>query len=333
MLIDSQKFYRDLDAKKLSPVYFLFGDEPYLLNQCVARFKFAALEEHAMDFNYSLFYAKEAEAAQVRDVVETLPAFATQRLVILKNLQDFKDSELAELETLITNPVPSTVFVMFADKVDKRKKFFKTLIDKAVSVEFKKPYDNQYPQWISHICSTVNLKISNEATHRLHHLVGNNLSELETHIFKIQDYMGEKTLVELADVNAVVSVTREESVFDFTEALGKKDRVTALEQLVNLLDQGHYPVVIIGAVVRHIRILLVVRAGMDEGFGGAKLAGLAGVPPYFIETYCDQARKWNVKKLEEMLIVLNDTDRALKSTTGASTHIWLENLVLKSCSL
>ncbi len=272
MLTDSQKFYRDLDAKKLSPVYFLFGDEPYLLNQCVARFKFAALEEHAIDFNYSLFYAKDADASQVRDVVETLPAFATQRLVILKNLQDFrKESDLETLEPLITNPVPSTVFVMFADKIDKRKKFFKTLIEKAVTVEFKKPYDNQYPQWISHICAGVNLKITAEATHRLHHLVGNNLSELETHIFKIQDYLGEKTLIELADVNAVVSVTREESVFDFTEALGKKDRVNALEQLVNLLDQGQVPVVIIGAVVRHIRILLVVRAGMDEGLGGGKL--------------------------------------------------------------
>jgi DNA polymerase-3 subunit delta len=99
------------------------------------------------------------------------------------------------------------------------------------------------------------------------------------------------------------------------------------------MDQGQVPVMIIWAVVRHIRILLTVRAGMDEGFGGAKLASLAGVPPYFIESYCDQARKWSVKKLEEMLLVLNETDRALKSTTGASSHIWLENLVLKSCSL
>lgn len=331
-VMDSQKLYKDLDSKKLSPLYFLFGDEPYLLNQCVARFKFSALDESAVDFNYSLFYAKEAEVEQIKDVVETLPAFAPQRLVILKNLQDFKDNELQELESLITNPVPSTVFVMFADKVDKRKKFFKLLLDKASSVEFKKPFDNQVPQWIMHICKGAGLKIANEAIHRLHHLVGNNLTELESQIFKIQDYIDTKTTIELADVNAVVSVSREESVFDFTEALGQKDRVNALEQLVNLMDQGQHPVSIIGVVLRHIRILIMVRTGMDQGFGGAKLAGLAGVPPYFIETYCDQARLWPIKKLEEMILVLHETDRALKSSP-VSSHIWLENLVLKSCSL
>ena len=63
--IDSQKLYKDLEAKKLGPVYFLFGDEPYLLNQCVNLFKFAVLDESAVDFNYSLYYAKEADISQV----------------------------------------------------------------------------------------------------------------------------------------------------------------------------------------------------------------------------------------------------------------------------
>ena len=332
-IIEHQKFYRDLDAKKLSPVYFLFGDEPYLLDQSFNRFKYGVLDESSMDFNFSLYYAKDAEVSQIRDVVETLPAFAPMRVVILKNVQDFKEKELLELEPLVKNPVTSTVFVIFADKIDKRKRIFKSFIDSAVSIEFKKPYDNQVPQWIRHIATTLNLKISNDAINRLHRLAGNNLSEIEGHLIRVQAYAAPRASVELDDINAVVSVSREENIFDFTEALGGKDKVNALEQLVNLLDQGQAPQAIIGAVARHIRILLNVRAGMDQGIGGAKLANLVGLSPYFIETYCDQARLWSVKKLEDMLVVLHETDKALKSTTGASSHIWLENLVLKSCSL
>ena len=98
--IDQQRFYKDLESKKFKPVYFLYGDEPYLLNQCVARFKYAVLDESTMDFNYSLFYAGEADITQVKDTVETLPVFTAQRLVILKGIQDLKDSALQELEPL-----------------------------------------------------------------------------------------------------------------------------------------------------------------------------------------------------------------------------------------
>lgn len=330
--VDQQRFYKDLESKNFKPVYFLYGDEPYLINQCVNRFKYAVLDESTMDFNYSLFYAGEADITQVKDTVETLPVFTPQRLVILKNIQDLKDSALQELESVLTNPVESTVFVLFADKVDKRKKVIKNLLDNAVSVEFKKPYENQVPQWITHICREQNLKIGHDAIHRLHRLVGNNLTELENQIFKIQDYIGGKNQIELEDVNTVVSVSREESVFDFTKAIGQKDRVKALEQLVSLMDQGQNEISIVSLLARHMRVLLTVRAGMDQGIGGAKLASLANVPSYYIESYCDQARIWPIRKIEEAITVLHETDKALKSSP-LSSHIWLENLVLKSCSL
>ncbi|MBC7421197.1 MAG: DNA polymerase III subunit delta [Bdellovibrio sp.] len=329
---DQQKLYKDLELKKFQPIYFLFGDEPYLLNQCTHRFKFSVLDENTVDFNYSLFYAADADVTNIKDAVETLPVFTSHRLVILKNAHELKDSELLELQPLFDNPVESTVFVILAEKVDKRKKAIKTLLDNAFCVEFKKPYDNQVPQWISYLCQNINLKISTEAIHRLHRLVGNNLTELENQISKIQDYIGDRTQIELTDVNSVVSFSREESVFDFTKAIGQKDRVKALEQLVSLMDQGQNEVAIISLLARHMRLLLTVRSGMDQGIGGAKLASLAQVPSYFIESYCDQARIWPIRKIEEAISVLHETDKALKSSP-LSSHIWLENMVLKSCSL
>ncbi len=331
-LLDQQKLYKDLESKKFQPIYFLFGDEPYLLNQCSQRFKFAVLDESAVDFNFSSFYAGDTDLSTVKDAVETLPVFTSRRLVILKNVHELKDSQLNQLQPLFENPVESTVFVLLAEKVDKRKKVIKTLLDRAFCVEFKKPYENQIPQWISHLCQNINLKITKDAIHRLHRLVGNNLSELENQIFKIQDFMGDKTLIELADVNSVVSFSREENVFDFTKAIGQKDRVKALEQLVSLMDQGQNEIGIVNLLARHMRLLLTVRSGLDQGIGGTKLASVAQVPSYFIESYCDQARIWPVRKIEDALVVLHETDKALKSSP-LSSHIWLENMVLKSCSL
>lgn len=331
-IVDQQKLYKDLESKKFQSIYFLFGDEPYLLNQCVDRFKFAVLDENTTDFNYSLFYSSDAEITTIIDTVETLPVFTSHRLIILKNAHELKDSELIQLEPILENPVESSVFVIFAEKVDKRKKAIKILLDKAVCVEFKKPYDNEVPRWILHLAKNLGLTVATDAVHRLHRLVGNNLSELDSQLQKIQQFIGTKTNVEIGDVNSVVSFSREENIFDFTNAIGQKDRVKALEQLVSLLDQGQSEVGIVHLLSRHIRILLTVRSGMDQGFGGAKLASLAQVSSYFIESYCNQARVWPPRKLEDALMVMHETDKALKSSP-VSSHIWLENMVLKSCSL
>lgn len=331
-LIDAQKFYRDLEKGALSPLYFLFGEEPYLLNQSIERFKLSVLTEGAIDFNYSLFYASDAEISSVRDAVETLPMMAPKRLVILKEAQALTDREWAELEALITTPVESTVFVILASRVDKRKKQIRLLLEAADCVEFKKPFDNQIPGWVKYIAGTLGLEISDEAVLLLAKLVGGHLTEIEGELKKLADYLGTRKRIEVSDVAQVVSRSKEENVFDFTRAIGENDRVRALEHLVYLLDQGQNEMGIVSLLARHIRLLLMVKRGLEQGLTGAKLAHAAQVPPYFLDNYVMQSRLWSVKKLEYTLVVLAETDKALKSSP-LSSHIWLENLVLKTCGV
>lgn len=330
-LIDAQKFYRDLEKGDLSPLYFLFGEEPYLLNQCVNRFKYAVLTEGAVDFNYSIFYASDADISTVRDAVETLPMMAPKRLVILKEAQELSDREWAELEPLISSPVDSTVFVILASRVDKRKKQIRLMMETADCVEFKKPYDNQIPGWVKYIAGSLGLDIADDAILLLSKLVGSHLSEIEAELKKLADFVGERKRIEVSDVAQVVSRSKEENVFDFTRAIGESDRVRALEHLVHLLDQGQSEIGIVSLLARHVRLLLTVKRGLEQGLSGAKLAHAAQVPPYFLDNYVMQSRLWTVKKLEQTLVVLAETDKALKSSP-LSSHIWLENLVLKTCS-
>lgn len=330
-LIDAQKFYRDLEKGDLAPLYFIFGEEPYLLNQSVERFKYAVLTEGAIDFNYSLFYASDAEISSIRDAVETLPMMARQRLVIVKEAQELTDREWTELEPLITSPVESTVFVLLASRVDKRKKQMRLLLESADCVEFKKPYENQIPGWVKYIAGNLGLDIADDAILLLARLVGSHLSEIEAELKKLADFLGDRKRIEVSDVAQVVSRSKEENVFDFTRAIGESDRVAALERLVHLLDQGQSEIGIVSLLARHIRLLLMVKRGLEQGLSGAKLAHAAQVPPYFLDNYVAQSRLWTVKKLEQTLVVLAETDKALKSSP-LSSHIWLENLVLKTCS-
>jgi len=252
-------------------------------------------------------------------------------VILLKEVQDLSDSEWAQLEPIISQPVDSSVFILSGSKIDKRKKFFKTILEQAVTVEFKKPFDNQIPGWIRHICKGHGLSISDEAIQLMHRLIGNPLSEIEAEVKKLKDFIGERSNVELEDVASSVSKTREENVFDLTDSIARGDRIQALVQLVQLLDQGQHATGIVALVARHTRILLLIKQGQDQGLVNAKLAAFAQVPPYYLQDYVSQARNWTIKKLESCLVALAETDRALKSSP-LSSHIWLENLVLRICA-
>ncbi len=334
--LEPQQFYqsveKSLESQTFAPLYFFFGEEPYLISQAVNYLKVCCLHGGAADFNFNSYYASDVEISQVRDEVETLPMMAPRRVVLLREIQDLTDKEWAVLEPLFETPVDSTVFILVGSKIDKRKKFYKLLYEQAVHVEFKKPFENQIPGWIRHICKGHELTISDEAIQLVHRLVGNQLTEIESEVVKLKDYLGTRTHVELEDVAQCVSKKREENVFDLTEKIAEGDRVQSLVHLVQLLDQGQSEIGIVSLVARHMRILLLIKQGMEQNLAGQRLATFAQVPSYYLSDYVQQAKRWSVKKLEGTLLILAETDRALKSSP-LSSHIWLENMILKTCSL
>src|SRR5690606_15522486 len=142
-VIEAKQFYKEVDEGQCGPLYFLFGDEPYLLNQSVERLRRTVVDENTADFNLNIYYAADSEVSTIRDSVEMLAMMAPRRLVIVKEAQDFTDKEWQALESLFASPVDSTVFVLVASRIDRRKKSMRLLLDKARCVEFKRPYENQ----------------------------------------------------------------------------------------------------------------------------------------------------------------------------------------------
>jgi DNA polymerase-3 subunit delta len=313
-----------------APLYFFHGEEPYLIQQALQYLKACVVEPASSDFNFTSYYAADVSITQVCDEVETLPMMAQRRMVLLKEVQDLSDKEWAQLETLFVTPVVSTVFVLVGHKIDKRKKFFRILSEQASAVEFKKPYENQIPGWIRHIAKAHSLTISDEALQLFHRLVGSQLLEIESEIKKLRDFIGVRKQIELEDVAQSVSKKREENVFDFCESIANGDKVESLIHLVQLLDQGQSELGIVQLLARHIRILMVIKQGIEQNMSGQKLAALAQVPSYYLQDYLNQSKRWSFKKLEQVLVILSETDRALK-TSPISSHIWLENMVLKIC--
>lgn len=313
-------------------IYLLLGDDYYLMSEAIACIKSSALNSGAADFNYDQYFAGDVEVSKVRDAVEMLPMMSSRRLVILRNAHLLKDRDWDALSPILEQIVDTTTFVIAADKLDKRKKYYKKIIEKSVVVELDRPYENQLAPWVEYIVSQFELSIQVEASALLRQLVGASLSEIHNQVSKLRDYLGERKVIEVNDVLEVVPRSRTDQVFELTNAIGRKDRALALQTLAQLLDYGQSELGVTALIARHIRILGVVKQGMNQGASAAKICSLAGIPNFFLKDYQLQAKSWTEVQLQNVVHVLKDTDKALKSSP-VSSSIWLENFVLKVCSL
>ena len=131
---------KDLKTGKFHQLYFLFGDEPYFIDQVSDYIEKNALSEAEKSFNQVILYGKETEFKTIVDEARQFPMMASKRVVIVKEAQKMKT--LPELLSYIEKPSPTSILVLCHKykKLDKRTKFAKILEEKSVIFESKKLY-------------------------------------------------------------------------------------------------------------------------------------------------------------------------------------------------
>jgi len=324
-----EEFNRSVEKGDLSPLYLLYGDEPYLVERAVKKLLDRAVDPGFRDFNLNVFYGNEVKGEELFGAAQTLPMFADMRVVLVKKGGELSAAAMELLLPYLQDPSPSTCLILQAEKVDGRKKFFAEFKKKGEAVEFKRPYENQLGPYVRDEVRAAGKKIDAAAAELLAYLVGNNLQELVSQIEKLCTYCGNKELIGVAEVKAIVSDTKVESVFEFTDALGAKDAGRALRMLTTLLGDGEAPLRILGGVARHYRQLWQVRELLDRKVPTSDLAKASGINPYFLKKVTDQARNYKVSELRQVFERMLELDLAFKS--GGRSDALLERFVMECC--
>ena len=324
-----EEFSRAVENGKFAPLYLLCGDEPYLVERAVKTLLDRAVDPGFRDFNLNVFYGNECKGDEVFSAAQTLPMFAELRVVLVKKGGDLSAAAMEVLLPYLQDPSPSTCLILQAEKVDGRKKFYAEFKKRGEVVEFKRPYENQLGPYVRDEVRAAGKKIDSAAAELLAYLVGNNLQELVSQIEKLCVYCGKKELIGVAEVKAIVSDTKVESVFEFTDALGAKDAGRALRMLTTLLGDGEAPLRILGGVARHYRQLWQVRELLDRKIPSGDMAKASGINPYFLKKVMDQARNYKVSELKLVFERMLELDLAFKS--GGMEDALFERFVMESC--
>ncbi len=158
--------------------------------------------------------------------------------------------------------------------------------------------------------------------------IGNDLQALDDAVERLSLYAGGAGTIREADVGAVVDDSRLRSVFDLTDAIGRRDAAAAMATLAKLFGQGEEGIPLNHLVARQMRQLLA--CAESPGLPADRLASVLGVPPFVSRKLAEQCRRFRAPELRRALRIAAETDRDLKSSR-LPDQVILERAVLAMC--
>lgn len=324
---EAEKIIADIKNRKLKPIYFLMGDEPYyidLIADCIDK---TVLTEDEKGFNQVVLYGRDTTVEDVVANAKRYPMMAEYQVVIVKEAQELSRN-IDKLEAYAENPQPTTILV-FCYKyktLDKRKKVTKNIEKNGVLFESKKLYENQVGNWITQALIASGYKIEPKASAMLVEFLGTDLSKISNELDKLKIILPQGTLINAEHIEKNIGISKDYNVFEFRSALGEKNILKA-NRIAQYFAQNpkDNPITLITSQVFAFYLQLLQYHGLSDK-SPANVAKVLKVNPYFVKDYETAARNYPMKKVSAIVAALREID--LKSK-GVGANALPPNELLK----
>lgn len=249
--------------------------------------------------------------------------------------------------------VEESFLIVSSGKPDKRSAFYKFFKSNGEIFEFAaaKTYEQEKDAaaFTSSRMRDLGLSMNSDAIGCFVEKVGTASRLLDSELTKLSLYVGDRTNVTVADVEAVTSSSRTSIAWDLSDAFGEKDLVRTLKVLRRLLYQNESEVGIIISLQQRIRDLMIYREALDRGwvrqggrwyewgqvspeaeafFSGAMKSDPRKTHPFRANLLACQAAKFSLPELRAMLKISVKSHERLVSSSESKESV-LETLIVR----
>jgi DNA polymerase III subunit delta len=322
-------------AGRLLAVYLVAGEERLVRDQVVAELRKAALGSGIAAFNEDKFTAGEADVDAIIAAARTVPMMAPRRYVLVRGVDRWDSAESSapfdRLAEYVAAPVTSTCMVIVGAKVDGRRKLMQIARREGFLVPCDTLDARALPMWIVDRCASKGHAIERDVAELLAALSGPDLSSVDDAIERLSLYVGTQNAIDEAAIGICVARVRTADTWALVDAVGARDLARAMRTLADAYDPRERGLPLLGALAWSIRQLARYQAAAAGGASPDEAARRAGVfQPYRARELGSKARAVRLKEVERWMLVLAETDLALKSSRRSADAI-LEEMLTRLC--
>jgi DNA polymerase-3 subunit delta len=313
------------------PLYLLLGVERFLRDTAARSITEVALHGTLLrEFNEASFNLVRDSVQAAIAAAEQLPMMSDRRVIRIRDFARLRENDEETLIRYLNNPAPSTVMILVADDLDKRKKSTKALLDNAVVVDFPPLKDSEAKAWAKSRLKELKTTADDAVLSEIVGLVGTDVQTLFNELDKLASAVADTGRITSAVVDELIGRSRELSNFELGDHLLAHNRKRALETLHRLLDDGAEPVMLIGLIAGNYHRLalakhLLAKGGREEVFRNISL------PPFKRDAYIANLQRNDAAKIARGLQLTAAADLAIK-TSQATPRLQLELLVCELSS-
>ncbi len=196
-----------------------------------------------------------------------------------KGLQVPTGSNMADLlQEAVTRGFPEQQYlVITTDIIDRRRKLYKAIVDKGLVIDCSVPKGDRKADrtvqaavlndQLNKTLAESGKKLDPEGRALLVEMSGFNLRSVTNSVKQLASFIGIRITITVEDVRQVVSKTRHDPIYDFTNSITDRNRAAALFFLGSLLADNLHPLQLLAAMVNQVRKLIHIK-GFTEGSSG-----------------------------------------------------------------
>lgn len=305
----------EMSESNLKPIYFIYGEDHFTLNGAIKSIEKNVLPQISSDFdNETLSVEKKANISEVIDLAYTFPFGSQKKLLVVKNFQNFNNKK--QLLDYINNPSDTTILVLinYGSISSIKSEPYSSLDKKRYLFEARELKGVDLQNWIKKRSKKLGIQISTEDAQLLIEIVGEDKSLLDMQLQKFKSFLGDNKSITSEEIKKLSSVTREYSIFDLLNSIGKGNLKDSLKVINNLLNQNKDLVFIVTMLTKYFTIIAQSTELQNRNFSDADASKTLGISKYYYIN-CKKANYFkDSTKLFRAFKALYNADVAIKTT-------------------
>lgn len=339
---DFRQLMLDIKKKNFAPIYILMGEETYYIDKLVESLENSVVADEDKEFDQSILYGAESNAAMVMEAAGQYPMWSDLRLVILKEAQALSKakSELDKIASYIANPNPKTILCIAfkGESLGAKSALLKEAKNNKSTVVFDSPKIKEWKlgEVIKDFCFSQGIKIEEKAVEVLIANVGSSLSNIFSEIEKLRISLPSEDKKITADlVSDHIGVSKEFNNFELVSALSRRDYFKTLYIFRHFEDnpKANPTVVSVGLIFNFFQKIVLASFNADKN-DKALMELLQLKNPYGLREIREGLRNYSAAQAVEAIHAIRDFDTRSKGIASFQKEFPLfEELLLRLLTL